>query len=232
MSKLFTAAMATAFAGASTLAVLAASAQSPAMSHAGLFASAPALALADDDDRGNNQGENEGKHGNKNCTNPAGNTRGWCKHGDNEDNRGGKHHRNRGGSYISGTVLGVSGNVVSFRLDNGQVVSILDNNGSQLNVGQHYNLRGSYQNGQFVLGGSGNYNNGGNGGYRQNAHVGGIIVGLGNGTVTIGSIPPVTIDVTQAVNRGATNGPLTVGRTITAYGYYGNNGVFFATSIQ
>lgn len=212
MNKLTTATLATAFAAASSLALL-----------------APGTALADKGEHGNKHGGYQtAERGDKNCTNPAGNTRGWCKHGD-KDDRKGRHH-GHGASTIGGTVLGVNGNVVSFRLDNGQVISVLNTNGTQLNVGQHYRLRGAYQNGQFVLGasGNGNYNNGGG---QNTTSVSGNIVAIGNGTISLLGVPPIVVNVQQAVNNNATNGALTVGRHVTAYGYYSNN-VFYATSIQ
>lgn len=211
MKRLNTATLATAFAAASSLALLA----------------VPGTALADKGDHGDkHSGYQTSEHGDKNCANPAGNTRGWCKHtGDKEDRKG--HHRT---STVSGTVLSVSGNIVSFRLDNGQVVSLLDNNGTQLNVGQHYRLRGAYQNGQFVLGAATSGNDQNRGG--QNAtSVSGNIVAVGTGTITLLGVPPLVINVQQALNNNATNGSLSVGRHVTAYGYYSNN-VFYATSIQ
>jgi hypothetical protein len=238
MNRFYIASLAAAFTAASSLAVLAGGAQQAATSQQGFFSNAPTVALADRGDRGgknrnrsddennNNQGygNNQGNdpHG---CVNPAGHTRGWCKHNGNNGNgrnRGG----NRGTTTLSGTVLGISGNVVSFRLDNGQVVSILDNNGTALNVSQHYSLRVSNQNGQYVLGGSGNYNGGGNGQY-GNQTVSGTIALVSGNTLTLTN--GRTIDISQV--NGNTNGPLSTLRSITAYGYV-SNGVFYAQSIR
>jgi uncharacterized membrane protein len=215
MNRLNTATLATAFAAASSLALLA----------------VPGTALADKGDHGNKHGGyHTSERGDKNCTNPAGNTRGWCKHAGDKDDRK-RNHRTSGASTISGTVLGVSGNIVSFRLDNGQVVSLVDNNGTQLNAGQHYRLRGAYQNGQFVLGATNGGNYSGNGGNHNATSVSGNIVAVGTGTITLLGVPPLVINVQQALNNNATNGSLSVGRHVTAYGYYSNN-VFYATSIQ
>ena len=248
MKKLSIAALAGAFAASATFGILLGSAQTPAQAHPALLSAAATIAAADENERengevesgvnadvqvadrsendndndnedGNNQGR--GKHGNKDCVNPAGHERGWCKHG----NRGG----NRGSSTISGIVTGINGNMVNFQLDNGQTITVLDNNGTQLNVGEHYRLRGNFQNGQFVLGGN-SYNNGNNG-YNNGQSVSGNIVAVGNGTVTLLGVPPVTINVQQAINNNAVYGSLSIGRHITAYGYYSNN-IFYATSIQ
>ncbi|MDP9018589.1 MAG: hypothetical protein M3N19_09730 [Candidatus Eremiobacteraeota bacterium] len=232
MHKYYSAALAAAFATASTFAMIATAAQHPS-ANPNILSASSSIALADNENdghQGNEDNQGNDNHGGQDCTNPAGHQRGWCKHqGDSEDNEGGKHHKHRhhrGSTTISGTVLGVNGNTAQFRLDNGQVITI-NENGTALNVGQHYNLSGCYQNNQFML----NCSNGGNGNNGGNAQVGGTILSVGNGTVTLLGIPTVTINVSQAVNRGATNGPLTAGRHITAYGYYNNN-VFYATSIQ
>jgi len=236
MNRLLSAGTAAAFGTAATLSMLVFAAQHPATSQQGFLSAASSVALADREDRGNrgnredNQGnENQGKHGNKNCVNPAGNVRGWCKQrGDNED-RGRGHRRHNRGSVISGTVLSVNGNAAQFRLDNGQIITINDN-GTALNPGQHYQLRGNYSNGVFVVNGNGS--NGQNGG-GYNTSVTGTIVSSSGSTLTIaqGLTNFVTINVQQAIDRNATNGSLNVGRHITAYGYT-SNGVFYATSIQ
>jgi len=163
------------------------------------------------------RGKSESAH---RCVNPAGHTRGWCK--------GTGTYRGRYGSRstsISGTVTAVNGNLVTFLRDNGTVVTVLDNNGTVLNVGGHYTLVGRMVNGQFVL----NSNNDRYG--QSNQTVSGTILAVGNGTVTLIGLPPTTINVQQAINNGATNGALTLGRSITAYGYYSNN-VFYATAIR
>ena len=155
-----------------------------------------------------------------NCVNPAGNKRGWCK-------GNGTYHGRYGhtATSISGTVTAINGNTVTFLRDNGSTITVLDNNGTVLNVGGHYTLVGHMVNGQFVLGA--NNNNFG----QSNQTVSGTIMSVGNGTITLIGLPPVTINVQQAINNGATNGALSVGRSITAYGYYSNN-VFYATAIQ
>lgn len=154
------------------------------------------------------------------CVNPAGHTRGWCK--------GNGTYRGRFGNRIntiSGTVTAINGNVVTFLRDNGSTITVLDNNRTVLYVGGHYTLVGRMVNGRFVLG-STNDKFG-----QSNQTVSGTILYIGNGTVTLIGLPPTTINVQQAMNNGATNGSLTVGRSITAYGYYSNN-IFYATAIQ
>ena len=231
MNKLYSASIAAAFAAASTLAILAGSTQQSATSKPAILSNAPAIALADRDDRGDNNNENsydnEDNGGQNGCVNPAGNTRGWCKHKGKHGN--GNHRGGRGTTTLSGTVLGIQGNAITYRLDNGQVVTIFDNNGTRLNVGQHYNLQVSNQNGQYMLGSSGYYNgNGNNGqyGYGNQSVSGTIGIASGNTlTFTNGR----TIDISQV--NGNTNGPLSTLRSITAYGYV-SNGVFYAQYIR
>lgn len=173
---------------------------------------------SDRDERGNRARGNSGTA--HNCANPSGNKRGWCK--------GTGTYKGRYGNRvtsISGTVTAVNGNLVTFQRDNGSTITVLDNNGTTLNVGSHYTLNGQMVNGQFVLGSS-------NGTYGQsNQTLTGTIMAVGNGTVTLIGLPPTTINVQQAINNGATNGSLSIGRSITAYGYYSNN-VFYATAIR
>ncbi|MDQ2664174.1 MAG: hypothetical protein M3Y18_09115 [Candidatus Eremiobacteraeota bacterium] len=75
----------------------------------------------------------------------------------------------------------------------------------------------------------------GNGVYRgrsgSNQTITGTILSVGNGTVTLIGLPPRTINVQRAINNGATNGSLSIGRSITAYGYY-SGGTFYATAIR
>jgi len=233
MNKLYSASLAAAFGAASTLAVLAGSAQQPANTHQTFLSSAPTIALADRKDHGNNNGDNEDNRGNQNnqdndkhgCVNPAGRERGWCKHGGENEHKG-RGHRNHGGrgTTLHGTVQSINGNTVTFLRDNGQVVTILDNNGTPLTVGQHYSLPVYSQNGQYVLGNSNGYNNGG--GQNDTQRSGRIAFVSGNTlTFTNGS----TIDISQV--NGNTNGPLSTLRDITAHGYV-SNGVFYARSIR
>ena len=236
MKILSTAALAAAFATSSTLAMLAGSATQAPVAHQTFSLAGPVIALADDE-HGNGQGDDEnkgkhhGEHGDENnngsadnCTNPAGNEKGWCKHN--------KHKQHRGGNgTISGTVIGVNGNVATVRLDNGSQITV-NENGTALNVGQHYNLSGCYQNNVFVVGCSNNgYNNGGYYGGQNQQQLSGTILGVGNGTITLVGVPPVTINVQQAINNNQTHGSLSIGRHVTVYGYY-RNGTFVATSIQ
>lgn len=230
MNRLLSASLAGIFGTASTFAVLASGVGMPA-NHAALLSSQASIARADDD---NNQGD-EG-HGGKNCVNPAGHTRGWCKHNGSEDNNG--RHRYRRGTTLNGTVLAVNGNMVQFRLDNGQVITVNDqsllNAGQTLNVGQHYTLRGSVSNGVFYASANGYNNNGyGNGGnYAQS--ISGTIVSVNGNTLQLarGGLNLVTVDFTQAAQSGRINGSLTPLRAIRVYGYPNGNGVFIATSIQ
>ena len=86
-----------------------------------------------------------------------------------------------------------------------------------------HHRRGSYY-------GNGNYNNGG---YYGNAQIQGIITGVRGNTITIlQGLTTINVDISQALQRGDTNGPLYATRSITAYGYYGNNGVFYAQEIR
>lgn len=190
---------------------------------------APASAPADEGHGASQQ------HGNAQdadaCHNPAGNTRGWCKHSgdrDDKDKKHFKHHDNtRGDSTVSGTVVRISGTTAVVRLDNGGGYVNVQENGTTLTVGQHYNLNGCYRNNVFVMGcySNGNYPGG------QNQQVGGTIFSVSGNTITLLGLPPVTIDASQAINNNRTNGSLSIGRHITAYGYY-QNGTFFATSIR
>ncbi|GAC1503884.1 MAG: hypothetical protein NVS1B14_09540 [Vulcanimicrobiaceae bacterium] len=233
MNRLLSAGTAAAFGAAAAFSMLVFAAQHPATaSHQIFFSGASSVALADRENHGNrgnhedNEDQNHRNHGNKHCVNPAGNVRGWCKHrGDHED----RGHRHNHGTIISGTVISVNGNAAQFRLDNGQIIMI-DDHGTALTPGQHYELRGNYNNGVFVV--SGNGNNGQNGG-GYNTSVTGTIVSSSGSTVTIaqGLTNFATINVQQAIDRNATNGSLNVGRHITAYGYT-YNGMFYATSIQ
>ena len=227
MQKFYSALLATAFAATSALAIFVTSAQAPQLGgRVALLGGAPQAALADrdDHDRGNSDA----------CVNPAGHEKGWCKHGENDDQPGdnGHHHRkhNRHGngsfSAISGTVTAVNGNMATVRLDNGQYVTVQEN-GTVLNVGQHVNLNGCYQNNVFVLGcyANNNYPSG------NNQQISGTILSVSGNTLTLAGIPPVTIDISQAVANGQVNGQLTPLRHVTIYGYY-QNGAFFATSVR
>ncbi|MDQ2992496.1 MAG: hypothetical protein M3R30_06740 [Candidatus Eremiobacteraeota bacterium] len=190
---------------------------------------APVSARADDG-HGDSHGQHGDAQGQHACQNPAGNTRGWCKHSrdrDDKDKKNFKPHGNtRGDSTVSGTVVSISGTTAVVRLDNGGYVNVREN-GTTLTVGQHYNLNGCYRNNVFVLGcySNGTYPGG------QNQQVGGTILSVSGDRVTLLGLPPVTIDASQAINNNRTNGSLAIGRHITAHGYY-QNGTFFATSIQ
>ncbi|MBC5810003.1 MAG: hypothetical protein GIW95_03990 [Candidatus Eremiobacteraeota bacterium] len=198
------------------------------------FTSAAALpALADEDDGDKGKGKKD-----KDCVNPAGHEKGSCKGHDNDDRanckkhdrddcKGAKRPPGHSARTISGTVLGVNGNQARVRLDNGQVITV-NENGTALNVGQHYSLNGCYQGSIFVLG---CYANGSNPPGGNNRQIRGNILSVNGNSLTLVGLPPVTINIGQALASGRTNGGLVLGRSITAYGYY-QNGTFFATAIR
>lgn len=147
------------------------------------------------------------------CINPAGNTRGWCK-------------SQTGANFMTGTVTAINGNTATVMLSNGQSVTV---NASGLTVGQQVTLRGSFQNGVFVPNGSplSNY-----GGPYTTASVHGMIISVsGNSIQLVQGLSIITVDASNAVSRGAVNGVLVPGRSITAYGSW-NGSTFIATSIQ
>lgn len=147
------------------------------------------------------------------CVNPAGNTRGWCK-------------SQTGSDFMTGTVTSINGNVATVMLSNGQSVTV---NANGLTVGQQITLRGSFQNGVFVPNGSplSNY-----GGPYSSASVRGMIISVSGNTIQIvQGLSLISIDASNAISRGAVNGTLIPGRTITAYGNW-NGSTFIATSIQ
>jgi len=220
--------MAMAFATTSALAIFASSAQQPQLTgRVALLTGAPQAALADRDDHGDRGNSDD-------CVNPAGHEKGWCKHGDNDDqgdrdDHKGKHKKHDGTTgynTISGTVTAVNGTSATVRLDNGQYVNVQEN-GTQLNVGQHYNLNGCYQNNVFVLGCYANNNYpGGN-----NQQISGTILSVSGNTLTLLGIPPVRVDISRAISNGQVSGQLTPLRHVTIYGYY-QNGAFYATSVR
>lgn len=182
--------------------------------------------------------DDSGQHGNAQeqhaCHNPAGNMRGWCKHSHDDDDNDKKHHKNfkphgntHGNSTISGTVVRISGRTAVVRLDNGGGYVDVQENGTNLAVGQHYSLNGCYRDNVFVMGcySNGTYPGG------QNQQVGGTILSVSGDRITLLGLPPVTIDASQAIDNNRTSGSLAIGRHITAYGYY-RNGTFYATSIR
>ncbi len=225
MRKLLTLGIAATFALATSAMMLASAIHTAANAPQGFYSVAARPALADDErdsgDRGKGRGDRDRGHG-RNCFNSAGHERGWCKHRDRDDQA--DRHQYGHSTVINGTVIGVNGRYARMRLDNGRVITI-DENGALLNIGQRYSLNGCYQNNVFVVGCGGNYRGG------DNAQVGGTILSVHGSTVTLAGLPPVTINVSQAVANGRTNGALTPLRHITAYGYYQNN-TFYATTIR
>src|SRR5438270_495659 len=109
-------------------------------------------------------------------------------------------------------------------------VALADKNkGHGITVGQQVTLRGSWQNGVFVVnnGAYGNY-----GGPYSSASVHGLIISVNGNSIQIAQgLSLITIDASNAAARGAINGVLVPGRTITAYGTW-NGSTFVATSIQ
>lgn len=175
-----------------------------------------------DNDNDNDNNKHEAKKfkganmSSKSCVNPAGNVRGWCK-----------AHMN--GAFITGTVSAINGNTALVTLASGQQISIYTA-GRNLSVGQQITLRGSFgSNGVFVPAG-GNYGRY-NGPY-SGASVRGLIVSVnGNSLQLAQGLSLITVDVSNAASRGAINGTLIPGRTITAVGNW-NGSTFVATSIQ
>lgn len=115
-----------AFAGAASAAfvVSASTSPSPITSFTSLIAS-PAQA-ADRDDRK----DNDDSHGKR---------KGYYGH----------HAPSHVAPVINGTILSANDQTARIRLDNGQIINI-DPSRTELNVGQHYTLRGCYQNGMFI----------------------------------------------------------------------------------
>lgn len=163
----------------------------------------------------NGNGGNRGKSGTAHsCINPAGNTRGWCK-------------TQTGSDFMTGTVTSINGNLATVMLSNGQSVTV---NASGLTIGQQITLRGSFgTNGVFVPSGQplSNY-----GGPYTSASVHGLIISVsGNSIQLVQGLSIITVDASNAISRGAVNGALIPGRTVTAYGNW-NGSTFIATSIQ
>ena len=181
----------------------------------GLLAGSTGVSLADRDDNG--------KHADKNCVNPAGHVRGHCKHNDNDnDNDRGHHHR--GYSYVNGVVQSINASgTAAVRLSNGSIVYV---RGAGLSLGQTITLRGSYNgNGQFVV--QGNPYSAYGGPYTTTSITGTIISINGNAVQVIHGLSVYTIN-----DAGASiNGNLYVGRGITAYGSWSGS-TFNATRIS
>jgi hypothetical protein len=150
------------------------------------------------------------------CVNPAGNVRGWCK-------------SQMGGAFITGTVASINGSTALVTLSNGQQVTI-NTGGRNLSVGQQVTLRGSFgTNGVFAPSG-GNYNN--YGGPYSGASVRGLIISVNGNSIQIAQgLSLITINDSLAASRGAINGTLIPGRTITANGNWSGS-TFLASSIQ
>ncbi len=154
------------------------------------------------------------------CVNPAGNARGWCQ-------------AHVGGNFVTGRVTAVNGSTATILMPNGQTMNVnaqyLMNQGQALTVGQQVTLRGSWQNGVFVVN-TGTYNN--YGGPYSGASVKGMILSVSGNTIKMAQgLSLITINDATAVSNGSLNGSLFPGRTITASGNW-NGSTFEATSIQ
>ncbi len=184
-----------------------------------IFASA-STALADNDDHGHGNSMSSDDNGSSahSCINPAGNVRGWCKN-------------HAGGDYITGRVVAIRGNLATIVLSNGQTVNVNDRyqGAGFLRLGQQVTLRGSWQNGVFVVN-NGAYSN--YGGPYSGASVRGLIVSVsGNSIRIVQGLQLITVNDANAYSRGGIGGSLYPGRTITAYGSW-NGSTFYANRIQ
>ena len=247
MQKLLISGLAAAFAVATSATMLMGAAITPAQGPQGLFSIAAQPAQADDEN--DNGGEHGNKH-NKHNENNGNNNNDENNQGDNENGNNGRHRGNRchnsnncsnrgnRGGYstsISGIVENSNGNgSYQFREDNGQVITVVDRN-QNLNVGQHYNLNGCLSNGTFTVDCNGSNNGGYNGGGNYQSTLSGYITTVSGNTITINQNligGTVSIDASEAINSGRTNGSLHFGRKITAYGYYDSNHNFHAQYIR
>lgn len=90
-----------------------------------------------------------------------------------------------------------------------------------------------HQRGWCKHGRNGGYYNNNGGYYGQNSTIQGVVTGVhGNSITILQGLSTISIDATQAFQRGYTNGPVYATRSITAYGYYDGNGTFHATEIR
>ncbi len=185
---------------------------------ASLIVGSASVAIADKGDKHGSNGKD--KHSNastsQSCINPAGNMRGWCK-----------SHMN--GSFITGTVTSINGNTAIVTMPNNQQIQI-GARGRNLRVGQQVTLRGNFGNGNAFVPANGNYSN--YGGPFSGASVRGLIVSVNGNSIQIAQgLSLITINDANAASRGAINGSLYPGRTITASGNW-NGSTFVANSIQ
>ena len=126
---------------------------------------------------------------------------------------------------VSGTVQSINGTTIYFLRDNGQPITFIDNNGTQLSVHEHLTVRLYNVNGQYALAPQ-------NGGYngQTGQPISGTVLLVSGSTLTL--INGTVIDISQAQQRGAVYGTLRIGSSIVAEGYRGNDNVFHATSVQ
>jgi hypothetical protein len=146
-------------------------------------------------------------------------------------------HSHKQPSYvtISGTAVAVNGDLAQFREDNGTTVTVdqsnLLANGQPLTEGEHFALHGYFKNNVFYA--RANVPGDGGNGYpypRSTSSVQGVITSIHDSRVTIAQgLSTITIDDQEALNEGTAQN-LTVGRSVTAYGYWSGS-TFYATSI-
>ena len=154
------------------------------------------------------------------CVNPARNTRGWCQ-------------TRTGGDFITGRVTAINSSNATILMSNGQTININEQyliaQGHGLTTGQQVTLRGAWQNGVFDVN-TGAYSN--YVGPYSGATIRGMILSVnGNAVQIVQGLSLITINDANAVSRGAVNGALIPGRTISASGNW-NGSTFFANSIQ
>ncbi|MDQ6930816.1 MAG: hypothetical protein M3126_09155 [Candidatus Eremiobacteraeota bacterium] len=236
MQKFTTAALAAAFATASSLAILASGAQQPAQNQQGFLSSAPVVARADGENEG---GDNNDRSNGQNCYNSEGHQKGWCKHHGRNDNEGRGRGRNRNGGsvLVTGVVEQIDGQTIYFRRDNGQTLTFIDNTNLPLGRGQRivnlrlYRVRGGYALAPYNNYNNGNYNGSNNpyNGQGQRAISGVVLVVVGS---TLTFVNQSAIDISQAQSRGDIRVNLTPGARVTAYGYYDSGNRFHAVSIR
>lgn len=139
---------------------------------------------------------------------------------------------------IAGTVLAINGDLVQFREDDGTTITVDQHQliaaGQPLTLGGHFALHGYFVNDMFVARANAARTGAISNGYPAaggTASVQGIITSIEGSSVTImqGLFSTIAIDDQLAVNRGMAQ-HLSVGRSVTAYGYW-SGGTFFATSI-
>lgn len=206
MKNLHVAALATLFGISAASGILVTQAQHPG-SDSGLLASTASIASADQDDRGKGRG-NRGNRSRNNNGNWQYNQNGQCNtngnrrgDGDNDDQ---DNQGNRGANR---------GQKRGWQNPNNPHYCGYNGNGNYCNNGQYNNCNGGY-------------------GQQGNSVIRGTIIGVNGNSVTLmqGFGQSITINDQPALNNQQT-GRISLGRYVTAYGYY-QNGIFYATSMQ